>query len=624
MNYLDLTRWTFTEFKTFVNVRTVAKTQTADGNGWFTKLGRPTNFTDRLKYFLQTGTSNIIKHQVMHGRRWNDPRSRHIGPVFLRARIHYRYAPIKKISKYVTYVNTIIRRHRKRRIRRYYNGRRESLKRWIWSIHRVRRKLVFRKKRYIKRALRRYMKACGVNMKRLSFNMRKRHNKYFNRGRFFVRYFRNIRTQKKLLPIQKQLQRHILKHGRKLSLVSRAKPMISRRFRYVYSRRKGFRRKTFYNPYRPDWHRWYWRRYYKRVKEDDRISRGVLMANELSANGYAFPSLFFYACQNVYCWEEDEFDMYEEEFEDWDLEFDAEMGELNDEDYDMEQDEELHTLEKKSSDTFEAIRYSELKQEISDGDAFTRLAEKINDEDYDEDDIVVEEAEDVDVDLLMLGVDYMAAIFEYFSDPVPYHQEKAQLHPVVGYEMPPAWGRLEDASTNTRNLYDRVGAMLYSYYYHNHVDLKDGVSVADYWWDSEPKSWRHDGQPRIYLSLAGADWKTFNTWYMQEYRLKKKETDPDFYAIILEVDKETRKTRPHFHGMAFSRGYYQTPKRDEGVFYENIINSLTEDRRKLWMEYADKVSKRVARHEYIADDDYLTFEDGKYNPFKNKENPPTK
>ena len=299
------------------------------------------------------------------------------------------------------------------------------------------------------------------------------------------------------------------------------------------------------------------------------------------------------------------------------------MGEVNFEDIDMEQDEDLLTLKRKPSDTFEAIRFSEIKQEIRDGDALSRQADRLNDDDYDEEDIVVEE-EDIDTDLLMLGVDYWAAIFEYFNDPVPFTQEVRQLHMTKGVDMPPAWGYLQEASTLHRNLFDRVGAMIYSYYFHNHVDLGDGVASADYWWDSEPKSWRHDGQPRDYLSLAGADWKTFNDWYLYEYRLKKKENDPDFYAAILEVDAKTRKTRPHFHGMAFSRGYGYVPKRDEGLYFKKIVESLTEDRRQLLFEYMDKVSERDARGEFIADDDYLTFEDGKYNPFTNKFSKPQK
>lgn len=81
------------------------------------------------------------------------------------------------------------------------------------------------------------------------------------------------------------------------------------------------------------------------------------------------------------------------------------MGEVNFEDIDMEQDKDLLTLGKPVSDTFEAIRFSENKQEIRDGDALDRQAARLADDDYDEDEIIVEE-EDIDTDLLMLGVDY--------------------------------------------------------------------------------------------------------------------------------------------------------------------------------------------------------------------------
>jgi len=167
--------------------------------------------------------------------------------------------------------------------------------------------------------------------------------------------------------------------------------------------------------------------------------------------------------------------MYEEEFEDWDIEYDPEMGEVNFEDIDMEQDVDLLSLKHESSDTFEAIRFSEIKQEVRDGDAVSRQAEILGDEDYDE-----EQLDEEEVDLLMLGVDYMSAIFEYFTDPVPFHMERLQLHPVLGMEMPPAWGRLQEASTNHKTLLDRVGALIYSYYYHNYIDRYDGVSSADY------------------------------------------------------------------------------------------------------------------------------------------------
>jgi len=99
---------------------------------------------------------------------------------------------------------------------------------------------------------------------------------------------------------------------------------------------------------------------------------------------------------------------------------------------------------------------------------------------------------------------------------------------------------------------------------------------------------------------------------------KKKENEPEIYTRILEVDKETRETRPHFHGMAFARGYAHVPKRDEGLFYQNIVDSLTEDRRQLLFEYMAKVNERNRRGEYIADDDYVTFEGGKYNPFSSE------
>jgi hypothetical protein len=55
--------------------------------------------------------------------------------------------------------------------------------------------------------------------------------------------------------------------------------------------------------------------------------------------------------------------MYEDEFEDWDLEFDLESGVINNSGLDIETDEDLQTLVFAPSEEILAMRHSEEKQE---------------------------------------------------------------------------------------------------------------------------------------------------------------------------------------------------------------------------------------------------------------------
>lgn len=107
--------------------------------------------------------------------------------------------------------------------------------------------MALRRKRYkYRRAVLKFLrKVCGVNLKKLNFNLRRRNSKYFNRGRFFIRYFRNIRLKGNLLPIQKEVQRHILKRGRHFELVMRPRNKFRRLRLMLFSKRKKFRRRAF-------------------------------------------------------------------------------------------------------------------------------------------------------------------------------------------------------------------------------------------------------------------------------------------------------------------------------------------------------------------------------------------
>lgn len=46
------------------------------------------------------------------------------------------------------------------------------------------------------------------------------------------------------------------------------------------------------------------------------LSRGALVPNDISVHEQFAPWLFALCAASCYCWEEDEWDMYEEEFED--------------------------------------------------------------------------------------------------------------------------------------------------------------------------------------------------------------------------------------------------------------------------------------------------------------------
>lgn len=430
------------------------------------------------------------------------------------------------------------------------------------------------------------------NSKTLSFNRRKKARRV-NRGRRYIRYYSRVRGFRNLLPEQKLIQKMILR-GRKRTVERFFHRRLKVLNRFMMLQDKKGKSKTGMALTRPWWHR----RLFKQTFRMREASRGVQFTKEVSVHWTFWPPLLVYAGINGFCWEEDEFDMYEEEFEDWDLEFDIESGQINNSGLDWESDEDLRTLVFNETEDILSLKHSEEKQAWRDDQAFDDNQTKYLEENFDEDD------DFLDDDILMFGVEYWSGVFEYFTDPVYWNLEELQLHMVYGRDMPPAWGSLQTASTHYRNLWDRSDGLLYSFYYHNCI-YEDGVSSTDRWWDGSFKSWRHDGQPLVFL-MGATEGKmaAIIGWYYNEYLLLKKEHEPAVYERMLEFDKEERQKRPHYHGMAFWRGYV-VPKADALAEHEAKVEQLSERSRKVLRLYVKDYNQRKATGKYVMwEDDY--------------------
>lgn len=390
----------------------------------------------------------------------------------------------------------------------------------------------------------------------------------------------------------------------------------------LYNRRKRYPKYTFKSYYRPRWHRIFWKKYYFITPAEDSISRGVQYANTRCAHIKYAPSLLAWAALHSHSWEEDEWEMYEQEFEDWDLEYDEEMGEINFDGLDMERDEDLYTYKKYESEYWKAMREAEGLQAAADEDSFQRDYATVENMEFDVDDdyMPIEVIEDPwldpmqNPDLLQFGVDMWGGIFEYFSDPRWDSQVKSNME-FDAPGIPPAWGSLGVFGMEGRNLLDRADGLIYGYYGHNFVDIDKGVTFTPWWWDGMKKSWAHDGHSASLIDYMteGKVLDSLAVWYIEEYLVAKQEYEPKIYSMIQDLDKETRQNKPHYHGLAFIRGYADRPKRDEFEYYQNMVDTFTEEESNLYWEYVAKLGEREERGEFIADDDYITFEGGKYN-----------
>lgn len=570
--------WTRTEINAGWTTRQVRKREAFEGLGWFESNYALPAFTEKLRFWMFIKLPKLTRYKLST----YNPQLYYVKRVReMRMKSKYMLSTALKQGVWRIYEWQIIAArlgttfmHRER----YMEKRRRA-----WYVKR---------KKYVGMFIRFFNRFFG-KASRINIDIENLQHARAVRGAGFVRYHYFIRGYRKLLPNQKVLQ-HLIMLRRPLEMfqITRRRlssyPLMPHFWdRYVI---KG----NFYNKRRPKWHLDFFEFYWV---DNDEGGRGgdYVTFSDMHWKQWVLDCILLYV--HHLCWEDDEIEMYEDEFEDWNMEFDPESGDIEYDGMDYGYDEDLRSLVADVTEE-QAARYHSAEKQLRIDEAIEEDQwEEINSEDYEIDDVWS------DPELEVYGVDYYSAIFEYYTDPVFWSLELRNMHPEMGLDMPPAWGSLNEQGAVYRTFMDRADGLINSYYYYNHVNTVKGTSFHKMWWDLSVKAWQFDGYSLSYMRWAGGPLKKIFEWYFGEYCKRKAENEPEVYKIMKEMDVEHRKSHPHYHGMTFWNGYY-VPKPDAGIEYEKALASLPEEYRKIVFEYNKKTRKRVARDEYIPDDDY--------------------
>lgn len=314
--------------------------------------------------------------------------------------------------------------------------------------------------------------------------------------------------------------------------------------------------------------------------------------------------------------------MYEEEFEDWDLEYkeeDMAILRVTDATREREYDRDLASFAPAESEAIKDLHAAEERQMWRDKAREEDHTTEILDEEVDEDLDITDP--DVEISYTM---DYYELTFEYYTDPHVNSNTNFQLGFEFGIDMPPAWGFLQMASVITRDAIENVENMIHSFYHFNAVFEDDAVSSTVQWWDLKSKSWLFDGTPLDELVFYNPRIKEIYLFYFLDYVKRKRLNEPDVYQKMLAMEKEDRSCRPNYQGMALWRGY-DVLKEDFGLYVERMLNSLPEEEREDILAFTRYLTMRERRGELIPEDDasiireYHEFLDMIYEPIDEEE-----